>query len=223
MPALTGLILQHDGTDPPGILEQWLRSRGLAFAVHHAGEGPPPDPRGFSFVSSLGSECSALDADPPWVAAEIDLLRAAVAADVPVLGICFGGQALSLALGGGTDRAVAREVGWIAIDSYDASIPAGPWAQYHDEVMRVPPGARLLARSPAGTAAYRVGPHLGLQFHPEATPEMVNAWARADADLAAARITLDQLAEEGRAHGAAAHDDAFRLFDGWWRAGPGAR
>jgi GMP synthase-like glutamine amidotransferase len=218
-----GLILQHEASAPPALLEEWLRTRGLTFTVHHVGQGPLPDPRGFSFVTSLGSESSALDLDPPWIPHEIDALRAAIAAEVPVLGICFGGQALSLALGGGTDRARAPEVGWIALDSDDVDVPAGPWAQYHNEVMRVPPGARLLARSSVGTAAYRIGPHLGVQFHPEATPEIVNGWAQADVDLPAAGITLSELAEQGTRYGSVARDCAFALFDGWWRTGPGAR
>jgi GMP synthase-like glutamine amidotransferase len=218
-----GLILQHDASAPPGVLEEWLRSRGRAFTVHQAGQGQAPDPLRFCFVVSLGSESSAVDIDPPWVPQEIDTLRAAVAGGVPVLGVCFGGQALSLALGGGTDPADAPEVGWIAIDSDDDCVPAGPWAQYHNEVMRVPPGARLLGRSPAGTAAYRRGPHLGVQFHPEATPEIVNAWARADVHLPATGTTLEELADQGSRHGPAARACAFALFDGWWRAGPAAR
>jgi GMP synthase-like glutamine amidotransferase len=222
IPPAAGLILQHGASEPPGLLEQWLRGRGHEFTVHHSGQGPPPDPRGYAFIASLGSERSALDADPPWIPEHIELLRDAVAADVPALGICFGGQALSLALGGGSDLASTREVGWIDVDSHDEIIPVGPWAQYHDEVMRVPPGARLLARSPAGTAAYRIGPHLGVQFHPEATPEMVNAWARADSNLPAAGITVDQLADQGLRYGTAARDCSFALFDAWWRVGPGA-
>jgi GMP synthase-like glutamine amidotransferase len=223
MASVPGLILQHEASAPPALLEEWLRARGLAFTVHHAGQEPLPDPRRFSFVTSLGSESSAVDLDPPWIPEEIDALRAAIADEVPVLGICFGGQALSLALGGGTDRAGAPEVGWIGIDSDDGGIPEGPWAQYHNEVMRVPPGAQLLARSPAGTAAYRSGPHLAVQFHPEATPEIMNAWARADVHLPAAGITLSDLAEQGTRHGSVAREAAFALFDGWWRAGPGAR
>jgi GMP synthase-like glutamine amidotransferase len=222
MSSVPGLILQHEASAPPALLEEWLRMRGLAFTVHHVGQGPLPDPRRFSFVTSLGSESSAVDVDPPWIPEEIAALRGAIANEVPVLGICFGGQALSVALGGGTDRASAPEVGWIAIDSDDAGIPEGPWAQYHNEVMRVPPGAQLLARSPVGTAAYRIGPHLGIQFHPEATPEIVNAWARADVHLPAAGITLSDLAAQGTRHGPVARDCAFALFDGWWRAGPGA-
>jgi GMP synthase-like glutamine amidotransferase len=217
-----GLILQHGGSEPPGLLEDWLRTRGHAFVVHHAGQAPVPDPQAFSFVASLGSEYSVRDREPAWIPEEIEALRGAVAAEVPVLGICFGGQALSLALGGGSDPASGPEVGWIAIQSDDDAIPEGPWAQYHREVMRVPPGARLLARSPAGTAAYRIGPHLAVQFHPEATAEIVNEWAREDVNLAAAGITLDQLADQGSRHGGAARDCAFALFDAWWRAGPGA-
>src|SRR6516164_4003486 len=98
-----GLILQHGADGPPARFGDWLGARGLAFEVHPVWEQPPPDPGEFSFVASLGSERSAGETDG-WVPLEIAMLRDAVAADVPVLGLCFGGQALAVALGGAVER-----------------------------------------------------------------------------------------------------------------------
>jgi GMP synthase-like glutamine amidotransferase len=210
-----GLILQHGDDGPPTRLAEWLDERGLPFVVHRAWRDPIPDPSGFAFLAALGSAHSAAATEPAWITNEIDAMRAAAAQDIPVLGLCFGAQALSVALGGGVDVLPTPEVGWIAVDSWDPSVPRGPWLQYHSELMRVPPGADELARSPAGPSAFRQGPHMGLQFHPEADAALADSWASKDPHLARAGITLADLASQGAAHAERAREQAFALFDGW--------
>ena len=209
-----GLILQHGDDEPPARFAEWLDQRGLPYSVHPTWREPHPDPRSFAFVCSLGSDCSAADTTD-WVMAEIEMLRQTVAAEVPVLGLCFGGQALSAALGAGIRVLDEPEIGWIAIASSDNAIPQGPWLQYHFDLMLLPPGARELARSPVGTAGFRHGRHLALQFHPEADGALLDRWARTDPKLAATGITPEQLAEQSGCHAAPAREQAFALFDHW--------
>ena len=220
-----GLVLQHGPLGPPALLGAWLDARDVPYVVHEAWTGPPPDPAGFRFVASLGSEQSVASSEPAWIGAEVEALRAAVASEVAVLGLCFGGQALSAALGGGVDRLARCEIGWLAVEPEpgDRGVPTGPWLHWHDDLLRVPTGARLLARSPAGPAAFRLGPHLGVQFHPEATAEVVDGWAQADDRLADRGVTREELAEQSTRHAAAAREAAFALFDDWWARGPGSR
>jgi GMP synthase-like glutamine amidotransferase len=210
-----GLILQHGPAGPPDILGEWLRERGIEYEVHNAWEAPPPPVEGRLFVASLGSPDTAGDGGPRWVRDEIETMRRAVEADVPVLGLCFGGQTLAIALGGGLEPAREPEIGWLPVISEDESVPPGPWAQYHYEVIHLPPGARELARTPAGPAAFRAGPHTGTQFHPEATPERMGVWIRMAKELPRG-ITPELIDEQGARHGAAAREHAWRLFDGWW-------
>jgi GMP synthase-like glutamine amidotransferase len=210
-----GLILQHGPAGPPDLLGEWLREREIPYEVHRAWKAPPPPVEGRPFVASLGSADSAGPGGPPWVAGELEAMRRAVDAAVPVLGLCFGGQTLALALGGGVERADEPEIGWLEIETDDDSVPAGPWAQYHYEVIRLPPGARKLARTAAGPAAFRLGPHTGVQFHPEVTPERMSTWIRMARSLPAG-ITPELIDEQGARHGAGARGQAWRLFDGWW-------
>jgi GMP synthase-like glutamine amidotransferase len=210
-----GLILQHGPAGPPDILGEWFRKRNIEYEVHHAWEAPPPPVEGRPFVASLGSPDTAGDGGPPWVRDEIETMRGAVEADVPVLGLCFGGQTLALALGGGLEPACEPEIGWLPVTSEDESVPPGPWAQYHYEVIRLPPGARELARTPAGPAAFRAGSHTGTQFHPEATPERMSTWIRMANELPPG-ITPELIDEQGARHGVGAREQAWRLFDGWW-------
>jgi GMP synthase-like glutamine amidotransferase len=210
------LILQHGPLGSPGLLGEWLDERGLASVVHRAWEDPFPDPTDYGFIASLGSERSAGDREPEWIPREIELLADAIDHDIPVLGLCFGGQALSIALGGGVDVLPEPEIGWVPVDSTDASIPTGPWVQYHRELMRVPPGACELARSPVGPAAFRSGRHLGLQFHPEADGPLFDCWARMDPRLPETGLTPAVLAAQSAVHSDAARGRAFQLFDGWF-------
>jgi hypothetical protein len=94
-------------------------------------------------------------------------------------------------------------------------IPAGPWLHFHWEAFTLPPGGDELARTPAGVAAFAHGRHLGTQFHPEATPEIVDEWTRAEPRLTALGVDPGALLADGRGAADAARTSAFRLFDSW--------
>jgi GMP synthase-like glutamine amidotransferase len=210
------LIFQHGRLGPPARVAEWLERRGLPYVVHHAGTDGAVRVSDFGCVISLGSQHSAAGLDPAWVPDEIAALRAAVDAELPVLGLCFGGQALSLALGGGVDVLDRPEIGWFGVATADPGlVPGGPWLMWHTEQMRVPPGARELARSPAGPAAFSLGPHLAVQFHPEVDVERVAAWAERDEHLAEVGLTAEDVVAQSRRHEAAARERALRLFDRW--------
>ncbi len=127
-----------------------------------------------------------------WIDRELDLLREADRAGVPVLGICFGGQALAAAHGGEVVAAPAAEIGFTPVDSDDPDlVPPGPWMQWHHDVFTVPPGGVEVARNAVGPQAFRLRRNLGLQFHPEVDAAIVASWvemggAAAQADLEAA-------------------------------------
>jgi GMP synthase-like glutamine amidotransferase len=215
------LILQHGDWGPPGVLAEWADARGIGFDVHHAEHsGDLPALNGQAFVASLGSPHNPSDLDVPQVQAEMAWLSQAIEHDVPVLGLCFGGQALAAALGGTIERAPQAELGWCAIRSrVPDEVPEGPWLQWHYDRFTLPPGAEQLAESDAGVQAFRHGRHLGVQFHPESTIEIVRLWAQSDRERLGALGIEDgeALLERGRHHAAAARDAAFRLFDAFWQ------
>jgi GMP synthase (glutamine-hydrolysing) len=114
----------------------------------------------------------------PWLADEIAYLRRAIAADVPLLGICFGGQLLARVLGGSANAADGRhENGWREITTLVPDVVApGPWMEFHFDSLTPPPDAEVLAVSERCTQAFRDGVHLGVQFHPEITPAGYETW-----------------------------------------------
>jgi GMP synthase-like glutamine amidotransferase len=216
------VILQHGDDGPPAHFSAWCERRGIPFETRRVWEGElPADPVAYRWICSLGSdETPGREGRPEWVDDEIEFLRDAIEADVPVLGLCFGGQALACAAGGGVAPAEPAEVGWLAIESsVPDQIPAGPWLHFHYDQLRLPEGATELARSPAGTAAFRSGRNLGLQFHPEATPAIADEWAQAEVlELARIGVTPEEVAEQGILRGDAAAVAAERLFDSWWES-----
>jgi GMP synthase (glutamine-hydrolysing) len=216
--ARRALVLEHEHDAPAALLAEWAAERGLELEVVAAAEldaASAPDPAGRPFLITLGSEASAYDDAVPWLAAERTVLDRALDAGVPVLGICFGAQHLARALGGTVAPAPRPEVGWLAIETLAPEIvPPGPWLQWHRDAFTLPPGAELLARSPVCPQAFRHGPHLGVQFHPEVTAAVVEDWTRSYPESAAAAgTTPDVLRAGSAAHAAAARGRAFALFD----------
>ncbi len=212
-----GLILQHGDDGPPAILGEWLDERGIEHEVHSTWREPlPASPGDYGWIASLGSEHTpGAEGAPSWVDAEIEFLRRSLALEVPVLGLCFGGQALALAAGGAVARSEPPEIGWIEVETSDPElIPPGPWLHFHYDLIAPPPDSEVVAWSPAGPAAFVLGSSLGLQFHPESTPEIGVEWARLDS------AQLDRLGIDGTgllgvdANGARAA--SIRLFDAWW-------
>ena len=218
---MTALILQHGNSGPPGVLGDWAAARGIELEIHHAQSGAAlPALNRQAFVASLGSPHNPADVHVPEVAAELAYVEQAIARDIPVLGLCFGGQMLAKALGGEIEKAPQPELGWHTVDSLAPDVvPPGPWLQWHYDRFTVPPGAELLATSAAGPQAFIHGRHLGVQFHPESTIEIVRRWARSDQVRVRALGINDgeALLERGRHHATAAADAAFDLFDAFWR------
>ncbi len=207
------LVIRHHDEDDAGFVGEALVRHGAEITTHlfpDGGELPPVDEFGYAVV--LGATWSVYDgAVSRWIGAELDWLLKAHDANVPTLGICFGAQALTIAFGGRVERAPAGEIGWVKVAPEPASgIAEGPWLQFHGDRCLIPSGARLLASNDAGVQAFSIGPHLGVQFHPEVDAAQLGRWidnggreeveeAGIDPDLLLAETTANEPAARERA------------------------
>jgi GMP synthase-like glutamine amidotransferase len=194
--ALKVCILDNDNLDPAvvdtyvsygAMTEKMFAAAGVHWMCERfnttRGEYPA-DFDAYDAVLLTGSKADSFS-DEPWVQA----LRACVTELLhqrkPLLGICFGHQLIALCLGAEVGRAPQ---GWgMGRMTYDwcGPAPLGPespstlslLASHQDQVLTLPTGATLLARSDfCSVAAYQVENHvLCVQPHPEFV-EDYSAW-----------------------------------------------
>jgi len=199
--ALPRVLIVQTGTALPelrarrGDFPDWFR-RGLALPhaaieVLRVQSGDPlPPPRAFAGVVVTGSSAMVSERHP-WSESAAEWLRATVAAEVPVLGICYGHQLLAHALGGSVDyHPGGREVGTVEIERLptadaDPLLAVAParflaHASHRQSVLALPPGAVVLARSAHDPHhAVRYAPRAwGLQFHPEFSVDVMRGYLR---------------------------------------------
>lgn len=189
---LRALVLKPHELADPGLVGQALRDRDVALTEHVlADDGPPPPIDGFDAVVVMGAPWSVYgDEVRGWIDGLLQRLRQAVERDTPVLGICFGAQAFAEANGGWVARARDTEVGLHeVVTGFPEIVPTGPWFMWHGDTFGPPDNSTVLATTETGPQAYMVGPHVLVQFHPEATAEIVESWLSFDdADFRAAGI-----------------------------------
>jgi len=189
------VVVRHHDVDDAGFIADAFRARGAELVVHlFPADGPLPPLDGTDHVVVLGAAWSVYDeaAIGHWIGAELDWLRAADAAGVPVLGICFGAQALAAALGGAVEAAPRSEIGWTTVETLDPGlIETGPWLEFHGDRCLPPPDARLLARTEVCVQAFSIGRHLAVQFHPEVDAAQVSRWLADGGKAAAERAGQD--------------------------------
>jgi GMP synthase-like glutamine amidotransferase len=185
-------VIRHHAEDSPGFIGAAFAARGARLVTHLFPEGGPlPRLAGADHLVVLGAIPSVYDDGPArgWIAEELAWLRRADEAGVPVLGICFGAQALCATFGGEVEAAPRKEVGWTMIESFDPDlIPAGPWLQFHGDRCLPPPQAKILGRNEIGVQAFAIRRHLAVQFHPEVDGDQLRQWldggGRAEAERA---------------------------------------
>ena len=209
--AVTLLVVQPDELCPPGHLTDWLSPFWICRAS--AGDPVPKNADGISGLIVLGGLPGVHDADRfAWLTPIKTLLADAVRQEVPTLGICLGHQLLAVALGGtvisrprGQNSRVLRPV-WTAeaaadpvLGAVSARPPAVAWNA--DTVAVPPPGAVELAGSDDGDLlSFRIGRSAwGVQWHPEASYEIVKGWHEAQCRAGTARPEMERGLAEIRA------------------------
>lgn len=188
------LVVEHVPGERPYAIGDALAAAGLGVRTYRAwagGDRLPERLDGIDALVVMGGPAAAYSDDGfPTRAAELTLLRTALAAGVPVLGVCLGAQLLAVAAGGRAVQGAGSQIGWGEVRTRAAAVRDPLFAgaperlrvlHWHGDTMELPPGAALLAscdRYPV--QAFRVGGSAwGLQFHLEADAATVDAFATA--------------------------------------------
>ncbi len=145
-----------------------------------------PDPAALEGILITGAAVGVYD-PVPWMPQLMDFIRWAADARVPMVGICFGHQAIAQALGGHVAKSGR---GWgLGRHTYEI-VPAPGWmgpdvpqrfsimASHQDQVQRLPPGARIIARSdftPFAALEFSQAPIISFQGHPEIEDDFARA------------------------------------------------
>jgi len=130
-----------------------------------------------------GAAAGVYDGDE-WIARLLDFLRSAKG-KAKLVGVCFGHQAMAQAFGG---QVIKSPKGWgVGLHTYDIRVHE-PWmdaaraisvpASHQDQVVRLPPGAQIIAASeftPYGMLEYTDQPAVSIQLHPEFEPAYAEA------------------------------------------------
>jgi GMP synthase-like glutamine amidotransferase len=218
------LFLIHTATEGPGTIAPYATTRGaqVHFAWLYAGAGLPADPRHYDLIVAMGGPMNVYEEDRhPFLREETAFLRAAIAANVPVLGVCLGAQLIAKACGARVVKASQPEIGWypITLTAAAANDPAFAGLprectvlHWHEDMALLPEGAVLLASSVACPhQAFRVGAALAVQFHVEITHAMLADWT-------ADKPALRHIADEHARFGPALDVYATHLYENLWRS-----
>ncbi len=201
-------IFRHIPTEGAGYLAEFLTDQQIPFILIKIDENEtiPTNPLDYSGLVFMGGSMSVND-ELPWIPHSLNLIRAAIAADVPVLGHCLGGQLISNALGAEVCVGPVKEIGWGSVTTTDNDV-ARAWFDglrqfdsfhWHGETFDLPVGATHILKSEfCNNQAYAIGKHLALQCHVEMTADMVKTWGENGIDeinAASASPAVQTLAE----------------------------
>jgi GMP synthase (glutamine-hydrolysing) len=223
-------VLQHVAPEGPGLVERALAARGIGVAVTRPdlGDPVPADLEDAAGLLVMGGPMGVYESDRyPFLNEEERLVQLALAAGVPLLGVCLGSQLLAHVLGARVAKGPRKEIGWFDVTLSEEAVKDPLFADaprvfrplhWHGDVFDLPSGAVSLARSElTAHQAFRHGENAhGLLFHLEAESEQVEAMARLFADeLAGAHVDAEALLRETKAAVAAAAAVGNAVFGAW--------
>jgi GMP synthase-like glutamine amidotransferase len=186
---MKALFIQHDHVSPTGPVSERLRHHGFEIeerlVVTQENYYSPnvhfdfPDADDYDLIIPMGSPWGVWDDEciGNWVLPEVEWIRAAILANKPVFGICFGGQLIARAMGGVVAPGPKAEIGWTWISTEQPDfVGSGPWFQFHYDRWTLPEGAVEIARTPVASQAFTINKALAMQFHPEMDGATLQGW-----------------------------------------------
>jgi GMP synthase (glutamine-hydrolysing) len=186
------LVLQHHPEEHAARLGQTLRDHGHRLRVIRLdlNQSLPPDLDDVEGLVIMGGPQNVDEVDQyPWLADEMELIRKAKAANLPMVGICLGAQLIAKALGGEVAAMPAAEAGFgltkLTMPKFVDPVLQGirwQFMQFHmhgQEVTKLPPdSAPLCFTDKCKIQAYRTGLNIYcFQFHFELDKALIEKFS----------------------------------------------
>jgi len=167
-------------------LSRWLKGRGYQLDQRWIAQGdrlPDPEEGHVAAVIYGGSQMVGQADELDYLRDELAWVEQWLGTERPLLGLCLGAQVIAKVLGAevGPHPEGMLEVGFYPLEPTEAGRELFPEPMvvyhWHRQGFALPPGATLLARGQTfPNQAFRYGAAVGLQFHPEITSEIQQAW-----------------------------------------------
>lgn len=229
----TALVLRHITFEDLGSFANPLAEAGYAVTYRDPTVDPVSrlDPLADDLLIVLGGPIGAYEETLyPFLADEIALLTARLAARRPTLVICLGAQLMARALGAQVAPTGVKEIGWGPLTltapgalSPLAALDGVPLLHWHGDAFDIPAGAeRLASTALCANQAFALGSTiLGFQCHPEGWERGFERWLVGHAaELAGAGIDIPTLRADAARFGPGATAAGRAMLRDWLAALP---
>jgi len=183
-------FIQHVAYESPGYLVQWAAEQNHTVSFTKMFESPIfPSPDDFDWLIVMGGPMGVYDENKfSFLKLEKEFIRSVIGTGKKVLGICLGSQLVAEALGAKVYPHIQKEIGWWPVKRTNSG-KTNPVLEnlpdefitfhWHGDTFDLPDGAVHLLQSDAcpHQAYLYKNQVMGLQFHMEATPELIKAMA----------------------------------------------
>jgi len=163
-----------DASDSDNTRRNFRRELDADLAEFDVDDGDLPPHFEWDGVVITGSRASVYWEDEQgWIQPLLEWIAEAVDRGLPVLGVCYGHQALAAALGGTVEHMGEYELGYREVTHGGDPLFSGvdetftTFVSHQDRVTELPPDAEVIAENEYGVHGFRRGDAVGVQFHPE--------------------------------------------------------
>ena len=181
-------IICHANCEPPGYLCTYFDKRNISYIKTNIieNETSEVDLDALSGLVFMGGPYGVND-NHLILLVEMKFIQRAIEYDIPIMGVCFGAQLISQALGAEVKKASNMEAGWHRIVSDTSSLAVDHRLnledsfevfEWHEDTFTIPEGAIPIFMGSGGieNQGYLYGKILTMQFHLEMTEHMVYDW-----------------------------------------------
>lgn len=180
------LVIQNARCEHLGTLQSMFESDDFKIdsLIAVDGDNLPKHVDDYDALVILGGPAGVYE-NHQYLRGEEQLIKDAIAKNVPTLGICLGSQLIASAAGGRVYKGPKKEIGWYTVeitnngmsDIFKDLKKNVTVFQWHSDTYDLPNTAVTLAMSEHyPVQAFRMGSAVGIQFHLEVSKEMVMDW-----------------------------------------------